>query len=83
MTNRWLATLGLVVLGGIALGLVRGSYDVGVAGQRAALLLVVLAVVDRLLVPVAKLLIGEPQRETPPAAGGSPAGGDVTASRTS
>jgi hypothetical protein len=80
VTNRWLAILGLVVLGGIGFGLVRGAFDVGVAGQRAALLLAVLAVLDRVIVPIAAVLIGN--RTKAPGADVSASPAEVTASRT-
>ena len=58
--RREVALVGLLGLLPIALGLVRGT-PVDVAARRAAVLLVVLVVVDRVVLPLARLLVGPPR----------------------
>ena len=60
MMRPWFSAIGLVVLGGIGVGLVRGLYTVDVAATRAVILLVGLVFADRLLGPVIESLIGRP-----------------------
>ena len=60
MMRPWFSAIGLVVLGGIAVGLLRGLYPVDVAAMRAVVLLVGLFFADRLLGPVIESLVGRP-----------------------
>lgn len=61
LSNRALAAIGLLGLLPLALGLVRGTLTLEAAGLRAAVLLAVLAVVERLVLPFGALLV-EPRR---------------------
>jgi hypothetical protein len=60
--TKGVALLGLVCMVPIALGLMRSTLTLDEAAQRAIVLLVVLAVVDRLVVPLAASLLGPPKR---------------------
>jgi len=60
MMRPWFSAIGLIVLGGIGIGLVRGLYPVDVAATRAVILLVGLVFADRLLGPVIETLVGRP-----------------------
>lgn len=57
-----LALVGLLAMGVVALGLLRGTLDVVQAGERAAVVLVVLLVTDRFVLPIGRALVGEPTR---------------------
>ena len=61
LKNRALALIGLLGLVPLALGLVRGTLTLDAAGFRAAVLLVGLALVERLVLPFRALLV-EPRR---------------------
>jgi hypothetical protein len=54
--------VGLVALVPVAVGLVRETVTVEAAAVRAAVLLVLLAVTDRLVVPLVRDLLAPPQR---------------------
>jgi hypothetical protein len=58
LRNRALAAIGLVGLVPLALGLLRGTLTVDAAGFRAAVLLAVLALVERFVLPFRALLVG-------------------------
>jgi hypothetical protein len=60
--TRLLALFGLVMMLPIGLGLVRGDLGIDQAGMRTAVLLVVLAIVDRVVVPIVRTLVGPPAR---------------------
>jgi hypothetical protein len=60
--TRLLALFGLVMMLPIGLGLLRGDLGVDQAGMRTAVLLVVLAIVDRVVVPIVRDLVGPPAR---------------------
>ena len=60
MMRPWFSAIGLVVLGGLGVGLVRGLYPVDVAATRAVILLVGLFFADRLLGPLIESLVGRP-----------------------
>ncbi|MCU0271820.1 MAG: hypothetical protein MUE34_01165 [Acidimicrobiales bacterium] len=62
MKTRLLALFGLVMMLPIGLGLVRGDLGLDQAGMRTAVLLVVLAIVDRVVVPIVRTLVGPPAR---------------------
>ena len=64
MMRPWFSAIGLIVLGGIGVGLVRGLYPVDVAATRAVILLVGLVFADRLLGPVIETLVGRPSSST-------------------
>jgi hypothetical protein len=61
LRNRALAAVGLVGLVPLALGLLRGTLTLDVAGFRAAVLLVTLALVERFVLPFRALVV-EPRR---------------------
>lgn len=54
--------VGLGVLTVIAVELLRGSIDLSQAAVRALVLLVVVGVVERALLPAARLVVGDPAR---------------------
>ena len=60
-----LGVVGLLAVAVVALGLLQGRLTVVQAGQRALVVLVVLVAVDRVLVPVARLLVGPRQEPEP------------------
>jgi hypothetical protein len=57
LKNRVLATLGLLGLVPLALGLLRGTLTVDAAGLRAAVLLGALVVIERFVLPFRALLL--------------------------
>jgi hypothetical protein len=66
--TRAVAIVGLLLLIPIGLGLVRDSLTLETAGLRAGILLVVLTVIDRVVVPIVRMIVGDPQpdrRRTP------------------
>ena len=62
MKRRATALIGCLALGVIALGLLRHSLTLPEAATRAAVLLVVLSIVDGLLVPLAAAALEGPKR---------------------
>lgn len=58
--TRLLAIFGLVMMLPIGLGLVRGDLGLDQAGVRTAVLLFVLAIADRVVVPLVRELVGPP-----------------------
>ncbi len=66
--SRGLALVGLAAMALIAVGLLQRRLDVPQAALRATVALVALVVADRLVLPVARALVGEPARlESEPA----------------
>lgn len=65
--HRALAIIGLVLLVPLGIGLLRDSLTLETAGTRAAILLVVLAVIDRVGVPIIKMIVGDPKVDEPTA----------------
>ena len=61
--HRVVALIGLVLLIPIGVGLLRDSLTLETAGIRAGILLVVLAVIDRVVVPIVKVIVGDPRPE--------------------
>ena len=61
-----LAVVGLLAVAVVALGLLQGELTVAQAGARIGIAVLVLAAVDRLVLPVARLLVGQPQNAAPP-----------------
>jgi hypothetical protein len=59
--HRGLALVGLVLLVPLAVGLLRDSLTPETAGIRAAILLAALMVVDRVALPIAQMLVGDPK----------------------
>ena len=73
LKNRTLALLGLLGLLPLALGLVRGTLGLDAAGLRAAVLLGVLVVVERVILPFKALLADPtPGRRQSDEPGGAP-----------
>lgn len=74
LSSPGLALVGLLGIAVVALGLLNGTLTVAQAGGRAGVVLVVLVGVDRMVMPFARALVGEPARkgepepEAPPAA---------------
>ncbi len=62
VTSPVLALVGLFAIGVVALDLLQGGLTVAQGGLRAAVVLGVLVVVDRLLLPLARMLVGAPAR---------------------
>lgn len=62
--SPWLAVLGLLAVVVVALGLVRGTLGVGDAALRLGAAVLALVAVERLVLPLAALLVG--QRRTDP-----------------
>ena len=56
--SPWLAGLGLVLVGVVALGLLRGSLSVTDAALRLGIGLALLVAVERLLLPLGVALVG-------------------------
>lgn len=54
---------GVGMLAVIGLGLIRGDLSLETAGMRAAVLLGVLGVVDHLVVPLVRAIVGEPANQ--------------------
>lgn len=70
LRTRWLAVVGLVAVGVVALQMLRGHLSVTEAAVRVGLALLALLVVDRLLLPFARALVGDPRPpEDPPPTG--------------
>ncbi len=68
LSSRPLGFVGLVAIGMVALGLLEGRLTVEQAGRRALVVLAVLVAVDRVVVPLARSLVGprqEPEQESP------------------
>ena len=65
MRHRPLAVVGLVILGAIAYSLIRGRVDLDVAGIRAAIVFACLVAIDRVVMPVVDLMIGDRRAATP------------------
>jgi hypothetical protein len=63
--HRALAIIGLVLLVPLGIGLLRDSLTLETAGMRAGILLVALAVIDRVGVPIVKMIVGDPQVDEP------------------
>jgi hypothetical protein len=61
--TRAVAIIGLVLLIPIGLGLIRDSLTLETAGIRAGILLVVLTVIDRVGVPIVRMVVGDPAPE--------------------
>ena len=57
--SRGLAIAGLLLLVPIVVMMVQGSLTIEAAAWRAALLLVALAVVEHIVLPVARLIVGD------------------------
>ncbi len=73
-----MALFGLVMMLPVGVGLLRGDLSLDEAGIRVAVLLVVLAVVDRVVVPVARGLVGTPANRRPTGdEGDGPGAGDT------
>lgn len=64
LTNPGLAVLGLLAVGAIALQLVGGSITLPQAGLRVAVAVGLLAVVDRVGLPLARALVGPTRQRT-------------------
>lgn len=62
--SPWLAVLGLLAVVVVSLGLVRGTLGVGDAALRLGAAVLALVAVERLVLPLAALLVG--QRRTDP-----------------
>jgi hypothetical protein len=58
--NQYVAFAGLLGLGLIAVLMLRGQIDLIEAGRRAAVLLGVVLVVERLVLPICRVLVGSP-----------------------
>lgn len=56
-----LGLVGLAAIAIIALGLLRQQVTLTEAAQRAVVVVVIAAVVDRLLLPIGRLLVGYPR----------------------
>ncbi|MDP3714493.1 MAG: hypothetical protein Q8R60_18670 [Mycobacteriales bacterium] len=64
LRSPWLAALGLLAVVVVSLGLVRGTLGVGDAALRLGAAVLALVAVERLVLPLAALLVG--QRRTDP-----------------
>jgi hypothetical protein len=62
MKHRIVALLGLTGMVPICLGLVRATLTVETAAQRALVLLVICAVLDKVVLPVGLAFFGPPKR---------------------
>ncbi len=72
LRSRFLAALGLALVAMLCVQLLRGSITLPTAATRAVALVVVLVLVDRVVVPIGRLLIGDPRpdgEETDPGEG--------------
>ncbi len=58
LTSSLLAVLGLLAVGAVALQLLTGSITIGSAALRVGIAILVLVVVDRVGVPLARALVG-------------------------
>ncbi len=56
------ALVGMVAVAVVALGLLNGTLTIAQAGGRIGVVLAVLVAVDRLVLPFARALVGEPAR---------------------
>lgn len=65
VTSRPVALLGLAGLAGIALLMLQGAVDLVGAAQRAAVLLGLVLVLERLVLPVARAMVGDPANAEP------------------
>lgn len=65
LRSRWLAVVGLVVVGVVALALLQSRLTVPEAAVRVGIALLALLVVDRVLLPFARALVGEPRPPEP------------------
>lgn len=70
LRNPLLGVLGLLAVGAVALQLLTGRLALGQAALRVLVAVGVLVLVDRLLVPLARALVG--QRGLPGASDGEP-----------
>lgn len=59
LRSRSLAVVGLLVVGYVALDLVRRRLGIGEAALRVVLVVLLLALADRVLVPLAQALVGD------------------------
>ena len=64
--NRYLALVGLLGLGLIAVMMLRGELDLVAGGQRAGVLLGAVLLAERLVLPLCRALVGPP---LPPGSG--------------
>jgi len=60
--SRGLALVGMVAVAVAALGLLHRTLTIAQAASRIGVVLVVLVVVDRMVLPFARALVGEPAR---------------------
>lgn len=67
MKSPLLATLGLLAVGLLAVRLLRGDLTLTQAAVRAVLVLVGLMLVERVLAPLARALVGGPKQPDEPA----------------
>lgn len=69
LQSSGLALVGLLAVAVVALGLLHGTLTVAQAGGRVGVVLAVLVAVDRMVLPFARALVGEPARrvDEPPA----------------
>ena len=65
--SRGLALVGLLAVAVVAVGLLQRQLTVPQAAGRIGLAVLVLVAVDRYVLPFVRLLVGAPQRATPPA----------------
>lgn len=57
------AMVGMVAVAVVALGLLDGTLTIAQAGGRIGVVLAVLVAVDRMVLPFARALVGEPARK--------------------
>lgn len=62
VSNRVLAWCGLVGIALIAVQMLRGATDLAGGAIRTVVLVLLLALVERVVLPVARLLVGSPDR---------------------
>ena len=62
LKHRFVATLGLVAMVPIGLGLVRGTLEIETAAVRAVVLLAVLVAVETVVLPIVQSALGPPRR---------------------
>lgn len=63
VASRAVAAFGLLALAVVAVGLLQGSLTVGEAAVRGGAVLALLLLVDRVLLPVAREVVGRPRRD--------------------
>jgi hypothetical protein len=63
LSSPGLALVGLLAVGVVALGLLHATLTVAQAGGRIGVVLAVLVAVDRMVLPFARALVGEPARK--------------------